>query len=62
MAFGEIFHAPSSYGEAIDGVALEAAFDRIQKLGGLATIHAERIGAAPDTDSDITWSCPLCSG
>jgi dihydroorotase len=50
MAFGEIFHAPSSYGDAIDGVALEAAFDRIQKLGGLATIHAERIGPSPDTD------------
>ena len=50
MAFGEIFHAPSSYGDAIDGVALEAAFDRIQKLGGLATIHAERIGSSPDTD------------
>lgn len=50
MAFGEIFHAPSSYGDAIDGVALEAALDRIQKLGGLATIHAERIGTSPDTD------------
>jgi dihydroorotase len=50
MAFGEIFHAPSSYGDAIDGVALEAALGRIQKLGGLATIHAERIGTAPDTD------------
>ncbi|MDO9326386.1 MAG: dihydroorotase [Methanoregula sp.] len=50
MAFGEIFHAPSSYGDSIDGVALEAAFDRIQKLGGLATIHAERIGTSPDTD------------
>ena len=50
MAFGEIFHAPSSYGDAIDGVSLGAAFDRIFKLGGLATIHAERIGASPDTD------------
>jgi len=50
MAFGEIFHAPSSYGDAIDGVALEAALNRIQKLGGLATIHAERIGTSPDTD------------
>lgn len=50
MAFGEIFHAPSSYGDAIDGVALEAAFNRIRKLDGLATIHAERIGTSPDTD------------
>jgi dihydroorotase len=50
MAFGEIFHAPSSYGDAIDGVALGMAFDRIFKLGGLATIHAERIGTSPDTD------------
>ena len=50
MAFGEIFHAPSSYGDAIDGVALGAALGRIQKLGGLATIHAERIGTSPDTD------------
>ncbi|MEI7858165.1 MAG: dihydroorotase [Methanomicrobiales archaeon] len=50
MAFGEIFHAASSYGDSIDGVALEAAFDRIQKMGGLATIHAERIGTSPDTD------------
>lgn len=50
MAFGEIFHAPSSYGDAIDGVALETALGRIQKFGGLATIHAERIGTSPDTD------------
>ena len=50
MAFGEIFHAPSSYGDAIDGVALETALGHIQKLGGLATIHAERIGTSPDND------------
>ena len=50
MAFGEIFHASSSYGDAIDGVALEAALGRIQKLDGLATIHAERIGTSPDND------------
>jgi len=50
MAFGETFYAPSSYGDAIDGVALAAALDRIQKLDGLATIHAERVRASPDTN------------
>jgi dihydroorotase len=50
IAFGETFFAPSSYGDAIDGLALGAALDRIKKLDGLATIHAERIGASPDTD------------
>ncbi|MFA4824602.1 MAG: dihydroorotase [Methanoregula sp.] len=50
MAFGETFYAPSSYGDAIDGIALGAALARIHKLDGLATIHAERVGDSPDTD------------
>jgi dihydroorotase len=50
LAFGEIFFAPSSYGEAIGKEALIQAFERISSLGALATIHAERIFAAPDQD------------
>ena len=50
IAFGETFFAPSSYGEAIDGMALGAALDRIQRMEGLATIHAELVTSSPGTD------------
>jgi dihydroorotase len=50
LAFGEIFIAPSSYGESIGKEALIRAFERISSLGALATIHAERISAVPDQD------------
>ena len=45
MAFGEVFFAPSSYGEAITPLELGAAFDQIHSLGGLATLHAEEVNA-----------------
>lgn len=49
MAFGEIFCAPSSYGEALDSAALSRALGCIRALGGLATIHAEGITSGEDT-------------
>ena len=49
MAFGEVFFAPSSYGEAITPRELEKALGQIHSLGGLATIHAEEVRAGPDT-------------
>jgi dihydroorotase len=48
MAFGEIFFAPSSYGEAIKVALLEKALAKISTLGALVTIHAERISPIPD--------------
>jgi dihydroorotase len=47
-AFGEIFFAPSSYGEAIGEATLGQLLERIGALGALATIHAERISPVPD--------------
>jgi dihydroorotase len=49
MAFGEIFFAPSSYGEAVTPRELSVALDQIHSFGGLATIHAEEIIPGPDT-------------
>jgi len=49
MAFGEIFFAPSSYGETVTPQVLEKAFDQIHALGGLATIHAEEVTPGPVT-------------
>jgi len=49
MAFGEIFSAPSSYGEAVTHQDLGSAFTTIRSLGGLATIHAEEVFPGPDT-------------
>jgi len=48
MAFGEVFFAPSSYGEAINSQELGAALARIYSFGGLATIHAEEVIPGPD--------------
>lgn len=41
LAFGEIFAAPSSYGEAIGDAALTTALRRIRALDALATFHLE---------------------
>jgi dihydroorotase len=49
-AFGEIFFAPSSYGEAIGEDTLGQVFEKIGALRALATIHAERISPLPDRD------------
>ncbi len=48
MAFGEVFCAPSSYGEAVTPEVLRTALDRIHSFGGLATIHAEAVSQGPD--------------
>jgi dihydroorotase len=49
-AFGEIFVAPSSYGEGVPREVLSQALSRIGNLGALATLHAEDMkpGAAAD--------------
>lgn len=49
LAFGELFFAPSSYGEAVTPQELTTALDQIHSLGGLATIHAEEVMPGPDT-------------
>ncbi|MGC9435842.1 MAG: dihydroorotase [Methanomicrobiales archaeon] len=48
MAFGEIFAAPSSYGEAIDMSVLRSALEHIAGWSGLATVHAEDVIDGPD--------------
>jgi dihydroorotase len=59
MAFGEIFAAPSSYGEGLSREDLSAALSRIGRLGGLATIHAEEAGTAvPGTLADHNRNRP----
>lgn len=50
MAFGEIFYAPSSYGEAVGKDCLQAAFLETAELGALATIHAEEPQKGEDSD------------
>ena len=49
MAFGEVFCAPSSYGESVTTEELKTALDQIHSLGGLVTIHAEEVMTGPDT-------------
>lgn len=48
-AFGETFFAPSSYGDAVDAAALTLALTEIQRLGAIATLHAEEVTAGEDT-------------
>ncbi|HPH34713.1 MAG TPA: dihydroorotase [Methanoregulaceae archaeon] len=43
MAFGELFAAPSSYGESLDAPVLRSSLEAIGRLGGVATIHAEEV-------------------
>ncbi len=52
MAFGEIFFAPSSYGDAVSAEHLRHTLGRVHELGGLATIHAEEVSAGADTSLD----------
>lgn len=50
MAFGEVFTAPSSYGEGVDLGIIKRSLKHIHALGGLATIHAEEVlDLVPDT-------------
>jgi len=49
-AFGELFFAPSSYGEAIGEATLGQLLEKIGALRAMATIHAERISPIPDRD------------
>ena len=49
MAFGEVFFAPSSYGEAITRQELATALGELARLGAIATIHAEEVKSGPDT-------------
>jgi dihydroorotase len=51
MAFGELFAAPSSYGEGLADQTMRAALGAIGTLGGLATIHAEEV--MPGTPNDL---------
>lgn len=46
--FGETFFAPSSYGDAVDETVLTRALAEINKLGAVATIHAEEVAAGED--------------
>ena len=48
MAFGEIFAAPSSYGEGLSADYLKSALLEIKKIGGLATVHAETVEEGTD--------------
>jgi dihydroorotase len=48
LAFGEVFIAPSSYGEALTPEVQQRTFAEIHRLGGLVTVHAEEVsGTAP---------------
>ncbi|MDD1677026.1 MAG: amidohydrolase family protein, partial [Methanomicrobiales archaeon] len=47
MVFGETFLAPSTHGEALTDPDLVLLFDRIRRLGALATIHAEQVTRGP---------------
>jgi dihydroorotase len=48
MAFGETFAGPSSYAEALRPPDLEAAIERIAKIEGLLTVHAENVSDGDD--------------
>ncbi len=50
MAFGELFAASSSYGDALNAGALSTALGIISSLGGLCTIHAEEVRNGQDSD------------
>jgi dihydroorotase len=62
MAFGEIFFAPSSYGEAVTWPELSAGFAAIRSLGGLATVHAEAMGSGADSTLDTHRRIRSCGG
>jgi dihydroorotase len=51
LAFGEIFAAPSSYGEGVSSESLQSALPCIGSLGALATLHAEEV--KPGVPADL---------
>lgn len=48
MAFGETFAGPSSYGEALSQEELKGLMDRIARIRGLMTMHAEVVKEGKD--------------
>lgn len=48
MAFGEIFAAPSSYGEGLPTEVLQDSLLELGKMGCLATVHAETVSEGLD--------------
>lgn len=50
MAFGELFAAPSSYGDALKTEDLSTALRTVSSFGGLCTIHAEEVRDGQDSD------------
>lgn len=48
MAFGETFAGPSSYGEALSPGDLKALMERITRIQGLMTMHAEVVKEGRD--------------
>lgn len=61
-AFGETFFAPSSFGDAVDKGYLSEALAEIGRLGGLATIHAEKVTSGNDNDLSCHAALRSCSG
>ncbi len=50
MAFGETFFGRSSYGDAIEPGVFEQLCDRVSRLSGLVTVHAESVSGVPGND------------
>ncbi len=53
MAFGELFAAPSSYGDALNPGELAEVLGSVASIGGLCTIHAEEVMAGLDSDLSV---------
>jgi len=49
LAFGEIFAAPSSYGDALDESQLKNSLDRISEMDATATVHTEIVLEGDDS-------------
>jgi dihydroorotase len=62
MAFGELFAAPSSYGERLSTSDLAMGLCRIHDLGGLATIHAETITGEYPANLEMHNNFRNCQG
>lgn len=49
LAFGEVFIASSSYGEALTPEVQKSTFAEVHQLGGLVTVHAEEVSGTGPT-------------